>query len=442
MKQKVWDNPDWDKLIRAIRQGQVIPIIGEQLSQVEHDGALRPYVETLAESLAKTGLLEGYTPETNRSLAQLAHQHVFRGGDVNDLYDGLLHASEQVSVGIAPHLNHLASITDFRLFVSLGIDTLLERSLESARPSDRIEHRVYHPGEPQDIGASWPLAQPTVYHLFGRISSMPDYVVSHEDLLEFMHALQSGSHRPRELFARLSRCTLLILGSAFSDWLALFFMRMSSELRLSNRLTQIIMVDADLDGNAELGHFVSHFSKRTRLVSQPVESFVEELGIRWIAQSNETLIVEADVFISYASEDRPLAEAIRNGLLTHYPRLGIWMDNQGGLETGDDYTRKIHRQISQAKAFIPLISTHTAEGDANRFFRREWAWAEARAFDLGNIPFILPVCADAAPDYARVDVPDTFTRLHWSTLQAGEVSEEFANIVVRVIQTHKKQVAA
>lgn len=118
------------------------------------------------------------------------------------------------------------------------------------------------------------------------------------------------------------------------------------------------------------------------------------------------------------------------------------MDRQGGLETGDDYTRKIHRQIFQARAFIPLISANTAGTDDSRFFRREWAWAEARAFDLGDIPFILPVCADMAPDYGRADVPDTFCRLHWSTLPDGKVSEEFARTVVKVIQTHRKQVSA
>lgn len=442
MKQNAWGEADWDKLIRGIRQGQVIPVIGERLSVVQDNGKLRPYIEVLAETLASKGGLEGYSPETSHNLPQLAHQHVAHGGDANDLYDGLLNAAEHVAVSAAPHLNHLAAITDFKLYVTLGIDTLLQRALEFKRPTDSIEHRVYHPGEPQDIGSIWPLSLPTVYHLFGRISSMPDYIVTHEDLLEFMHALQSSNNRPRELFARLSRCTLLIMGSAFSDWLALFFMRMSSEMRLSNRPTQIIMVDAELNGNNELDRFVSHFSKRTRLVSQPVNSFVEELGVRWLAQSGETLIAEADIFISYASEDRPVAETIRNGLLARYPRLGIWMDNQGGLETGDDYTRKIHRQISQAKVFIPLISAHAAGSDANRFLRREWAWAEARAFDLGDIPFILPVCADAAPDYGRAGVPDTFTRLHWSSLPAGEVSEEFARTVVRVIQTHKKQVAA
>ena len=442
MKQKDWTEADWDKLIRGIRQGQVIPIVGERLSLVERNGTAQPYIGQLAQMLAADGLLDTDTLRPDLSLAELAQGFITQGGDISDLYDGLLRAAEQIVAPPATPLSQLASITDFRLFVTLGIDSLLERALEAQRPSERVEHRVYRPGEAEDISASWPPAQPTVYHLFGRMSAMPDYVVSREDLLEFMHALQSGHTRPRELFARLSRCSLLIIGSAFPGWLALFFMRMSSELRLSNRMSQLIFVDEELETNTELENFVSHFSKRTRLVAQPAGAFVADLHARWGAQNGETQVTDADVFISYASEDRPHAEALCASLLAHYPRLGVWLDQQGGLEAGDDYARKISQQIRQAKVFVPLIPPRAVGSESARFYQREWAWAEARAFDLGNVPFILPVSIGQEPDYGRDDIPNTFRRLHWSVLQDAVAKSDFAQQVVKTIQTHKKQVAA
>ncbi|WP_172822767.1 toll/interleukin-1 receptor domain-containing protein [Paramagnetospirillum marisnigri] len=420
----------------------MIPIIGERLSLVDQDGLSRSYASALAEQMVRDDLVDEALLAPDVSLIQLAESFVSRGGNIVDFYDELLRASETVSLPVAKPLAQLASITDFKLFVSLGSDALLQKAIEEARPSEVVQHRVFRPGEVQDIGPEWPPSRPTVYHLFGRISAMPDYVASHDDLLEFMHALQSGTNRPRELFTRLSSNSLLIIGSAFSDWLALFFMRMSSEQRLSDRKQQVILVDDGVERRDELNSFVSHFSKRTRLVAQSAERFVEELRARWSSQSGEEVSAEVDVFISYAREDLEQATQLRAGLLARFPRLGIWLDKEGGLGAGDDYARKIHQQIRQAKAFIPIMSRTTGDADASRFFRREWAWAEARAFELGDVPFILPVSIDGDPDYGRADVPDTFKRLHWAALGGGAVTPDFVEAVLRVIRTHKKQVVA
>lgn len=442
MKAKEWTDADWDKLIRGIRQGQVIPIVGERLSLADSAGLTRPYVSLLAEQLAADGLLEIDTLPDDPSLAVLTQAFIEQGGDLAELYDSLLSASLRIAAAPATPLAQLAEISDFRLFVTLSVDTLLEQALQAAHPADNVTQRAYRPREAQDIGPTWPPPQPEVYHLFGRISAMPDYVASQEDLLEFMHALQSDLSRPRELFARLSRCSLLIIGSAFSDWLVLFFLRMSSDERLSSRMSQFIIIDSELGTTAEMGTFVSHFSKRTRLVAQPADAFVTELHARWLAQRGDTLTAEADVFISYASEDRPLAEALRTSLLAYYPRLGIWLDQQGGLEVGDDYTRKIALQIRQARVFIPLITANSAGGEVKRFYRREWSWAEGRAIELGNLPFILPVCTATTLNDGQRSVPETFSKLHWQTFGDSPLGKDFADKVINTIRAHKKQVAA
>jgi len=434
---KAWSERDWDTLIRAIRNGQVVPVLGERLSLAERGLSNSSYASLLAEQMVADDRLGEISSREIDSLAQLAHQYVISGGDLRDLYDDLARAAELLTVKPAKPLAQLAGITDFNLLVSLGVDALLEDALKAARPTENIDSRAFRKGEEEDIPAAWPLPQPTVYHLFGRLS--PDYVASHDDLLEVMHA-QAGL-RPRHLFARMAERRLLILGSAFSDWLALFFLRMSSEQRLSDRGAQIILVDDGIEDNVELGRFVAQFGKRMRLVSQSAEDFVAELDRRWQGERSEVPAIESDVFISYASENRPQAEALRNGLLEKYPRLGVWMDQQGGLESGDVYAKKIYRQIAQARVFIPILSVQTRNGEG-RFYEKEWAWAEARAFELGDTPFILPVAIDQAPNYSRTDIPDTFRQLHWSQLQGGVVSDDFAKAVIRTIQAHKKQALA
>ena len=43
----------------------------------------------------------------------------------------------------------------------------------------------------------------SVFHLFGRYSNSPEYAVTEEDTLEFMHLLQSDVKRPQNLFRDL-----------------------------------------------------------------------------------------------------------------------------------------------------------------------------------------------------------------------------------------------
>lgn len=446
MKIRPWNENDWDTLIRAVRKGQVIPVIGETLSQVSVGQDDRAWVELVAEQMLLEGLLDSL-PEGRFNLQSLAGHHVRCGGDPLDMQDALLRIGEELTVPPASVLRQLAELTDCRLYVSLGVDTLLAQAVKEARSSEFITHKVYRPGESDDLPTDWPLSNPLIYHLFGKISALPDYVVSHEDMLEFMHALQSDLKKPQELFSRLSRCSLLVLGSALADWLALFFWRMASHQRLSHRSTQIIMVDDGVDQRPDLAGFITQIrNTRIRLVGMSAKEFVGELHHRWISeqqQKDEAQPQDADVFISYANEDRPQAEAIRAGLLEHYPRLGIWLDKQGGLACGDDYTRKIYRQIATARVFIALIPSSAPSGDdGNRFYRKEWAWAEAREFELGEIPFVLPVIGGSEPDYQRSDLPELFRSKHWHHLPAGQVDSDFARQVVKVIQQHKKREAA
>ncbi|MGL1710575.1 SIR2 family protein, partial [Vibrio parahaemolyticus] len=64
------------------------------------------------------------------------------------------------------------------------------------------------------------LQRPLVYHLFGKLSASPTYVISDEDLLEFICALQNEHLAPEKLFHELEHNHLLFIGSNFSNWLA------------------------------------------------------------------------------------------------------------------------------------------------------------------------------------------------------------------------------
>ena len=62
------------------------------------------------------------------------------------------------------------------------------------------------------------------------------------------------------------------------------------------------------------------------------------------------------VFLSYASEDRKAAQALRDTL--HSCGLEVWYD-ESGLDGGDAWDQKIRRQIRECDFFMPVISAQT-----------------------------------------------------------------------------------
>ena len=120
-------------------------------------------------------------------------------------------------------LRRLAAIPEFDLFVSTTFDPLLETAinLERFAGAPSTEALSYSPNRVVDLPAERDqLQRPVVYHLFGKVSASPTYVISDEDLLEYICALQSEHLAPEKLFHELEHNHLLFIGSNFTNWLA------------------------------------------------------------------------------------------------------------------------------------------------------------------------------------------------------------------------------
>ena len=121
------------------------------------------------------------------------------------------------------------------------------------------------------------------------------------------------------------------------------------------------------------------------------------------------------VFLSYASEDRPAAQAIRDAL----PAFGleVWYD-ESGLDGGDVWDQKIRRQIRECDFFMPLISAQTAARPEG-YFRREWRLAVERTLDMADDhTFLLPVVIDDTTQ-AAARVPERFLTVQWLRVPGG-----------------------
>src|SRR6266404_5683612 len=121
------------------------------------------------------------------------------------------------------------------------------------------------------------------------------------------------------------------------------------------------------------------------------------------------------VFLSYASEDRPAAQAIRDALPTF--GLEVWYD-ESGLDGGDAWDQKIRRQIRECDFCMPLISSQTAARPVG-YFRREWRLAVERTLDMADDhTFLLPVVIDDTIQ-AGARVPEKFLTVQWLRVPGG-----------------------
>jgi hypothetical protein len=435
------DDDAWDDLLSFIEERRVIPIVGPELLLVSTDRGPRLLLDWVAEKLA--GRL-------NVDIAQLPQPYTLNDvvcwflsarGRREEAYVRMRSIIKEANFEPPTALRHLAAITDFDLFVSTTFDPLLEAAinLERFHGTPSTEVLSYAPNRVVDLPAERDrLQRPVVYHLFGKLSASPTYVISDEDLLEYICALQSEHLAPEKLFHELEHSHLLFIGSNFTNWLARLFLRMAKRQRLSDpRDVGEVLADNHSSQDDRLMAFLQQVSVRTRIY-QGAERFVEELHDRWQARRKPAAVPASSavsrflpparempdnaVFISYAREDLAAVQQIKAGLES--AGVATWFD-MDRLEGGDDYDRKIQRNIARCSYFIPVVSAAT-QRRLEGYFRREWSYAIDRMRNMADgALFVLPVSIDAT-DAGAALVPDKFKALHFSRLPGGQVQPEFA----------------
>jgi hypothetical protein len=430
----VIDAPDqddetlWSVLLDYIAEGTVVPVVGRDLLVVETIGENGQSVEVPIYSLiaaeldrklfnraagrpADSAVLTGPNP-----LGAVASEFIVQGGNPNRIYSALpqilANVQKQCVPAMPDALRKLAEITPFRVFVTTTFDPLLAGCVEKIR-NVAPNVMAYAPGAASALAefkigttrvATLDLLKglpPVVVHILGKVSSTPNYVVTEEDAFEFVYLLHDT--RPEGLFDLLAQMKMLIVGCRFPSWLVRFFLRTARRKRLlqSSLDRTDFVVDPAAAEDAALVQFLRNFKTQTEIFTryQPTE-FVDQLHQRWIERTGDHLDSTADfitplsIFISYASQDEPAAARI--AALISEAKLPVWRD-RSRLGSGDDWARKIARNIDVASAFVPILSRSTL-ADGLREFRREWRQALHVKEGLPQTePFIYPIVIDDVP---------------------------------------------
>lgn len=447
-----FDDDAWDDLLNYIEEKRVIPIVGPELLKVATESGPRLLFEWLAEKLAARLAVDLAPLPRPLTLNDVVCAYLGARGRREEAYARLRSVMREAAFAPPLPLRQLAQITDFNLYVTMTFDPLLEQAINAERFGGAASTDVlaYAPNRVADLPVERDdLQRPVVYHLLGRLSASPTYVLSDEDMLEFVCALQSEHLTPEKLFHALEHNHLLVIGSDFSNWLARLFLRMTKRRRLSDpRDVGEILADSHTIRDTRLVSFLQQVSVRTRIFSG-AEAFVAELHRRWMARQGasglaaaasgsgapqrfrppEREMPEHAVFISYAREDLAAVQRLKIGLDAAGVRT--WFDLER-LESGDDYDRKIRQNIARCSFFVPIVSA-TTQRRLEAYFRREWSYAVDRARSIADgAVFILPVCIDDTPE-AAAHVPEKFKALHFARAPGGEASPGFASQLLALV---------
>jgi hypothetical protein len=458
----------WDDILEFIEEGKVIPIVGaELLSMPDGKGGEIPLQRLLAEKLAERLRVPAEGCLGDDALHQVVCRYLQGGGRREEVYPRLRNLMRELAPPVPEPLRQLARIRHFNLFVTTTFDLLLEKALDDERHGGAAKtvSLAYAPNHNQDVPSdARTAAVPTVFHMLGRISASPDFVITEEDTLEFFTSMQAESKRPNVLFDELKSSHLLLIGNTFPDWLTRFFIRIAKNGRLSLQREELeIVADRRVQTEPNLILFLKNFSYRTQVFEQGnAADFVRELSARYAERhppaavagvgdpgpgstSPATMISEnasavpslkpGAIFLSYARQDAAAVQPLRDAL--EAAGIDVWFD-QRHLEGGDDFDQQIKRNIRACSFFLPVISANT-QARHEGYFRLEWSLAAERAKLIAEtIPFILPIAIDPIAENDAL-VPERFLQVQWSKLPGGVATPEFVERTVRLIRDFRKR---
>lgn len=426
-----WGQQNWEELLDYIKQKTVIPIIGPDLVLVEREGkTVTLDLHVALELAAKLGLppgVVGETPSLHRVMC--AYYELNPKGSKRYPYTVVPKILKQTTFKTPEPLRQLAEITDFHLYINTTFDTLLVDTLNQVRYGGQVgvEQITYWYKEPADLQQSLAELQnanrAAVFHLLGQACANPNsYVLTEEDLLEFMHALQSESHSPKRVLDELATHNLLFIGEVFPDWLKRLLLRKAKNEKLSSLRNTNVLADSRGPGEESLRTFLQHFgSGLAWMYPDGPTHFVAELHRRWREENPGTSLQETvpfvpppkemppgAVFLSYAAADRNAVIAIKHRL--EKAGVPVWFD-KADLGPGDIYPPRIAANIKSCLLFMPVISRSTEKASRDRYFRSEWNAAKDKGSRFRDDEiFIIPVIVDDLPSaQAELEFPKVTT---------------------------------
>lgn len=450
MKPNEFKENSWRRLLDEIERGQIIPIIGPELLTISVNGESMYLYDWLALELARRLDID-FPTDKNFDISDVIYQYKSTASnnyDPTQPYYEIYDIMRDVSFDIPESLKILAGIEKFTLFISTTFDDYMEKALRECRGEQAHVKSLSFAKSGKIVDITLPINNPTVYHMFGKVNTLPTYVVTEEDLLEFYQKWYDPAVRPPHLNSVLKEKEkyYMLLGCSFENWLTRFFLYgVKSESLFDPNARKGVIADCKSADDQQLAFFLSRCNTNLYTSGNAIE-FIKELGKRWSERpipkgiinikDHDPQFIDGSVFLSYANEDIELAKQIKTRL--EKDGVDVWFDEKN-LDSGDRFQEIIVQNIRKSTLFIPLITKNTITPE-RRFFRLEWSEAIADMnFRPKEIPFIMPLLQGNVSVEEPL-LPKEFKQLHWTKIDDLKSLDEFSSKCRQILRNYRRTI--
>ncbi|MEM9462452.1 MAG: CHAT domain-containing protein [Myxococcota bacterium] len=271
----------WLRLVKPIRNGKVVPIIGPRLLEGIHGGVhdiavrlagryrfplqthLRDDLPRVAEYMrvkeSRYNVIEAYREQLLDNVVE-QHGHWLPARELPPQAKQPKLGKLLAMVGDHqrehdPHNPHrLLAELPASFYVTTTFDPLLERALKATgRPPQQVLTRWRYQSAPvsaEDVEVTTPNAkEPLVYHAFGAfgVGTNDGLVMTEDDYFDYLLQANAARLFPREVESALVDNSLLFLGFRLTDWHFRVLFRLMMSLPGRERLKQYCHVAVQLD---------------------------------------------------------------------------------------------------------------------------------------------------------------------------------------------------
>jgi hypothetical protein len=438
----------WRKVERFLKARTLVPVLGPGVITFgDDDRPLYPWVT--AQVASRLGL-----DPAPSSMHELVCAHLRNNGRAEDVCIEIDDLLDTAALEPGPLLRTLASVSQCRLFFTLGFDPLMERALNLLRGAGRPVTKSWNFSlDSVAVDLPNPAASGTlVGYLFGKASPNPGYLLWDADAIEFVWQLQRQLPALNTLGQTLSENNLLILGTSFPDWLLRFLLRAIRQRPFTEGSGKnFLLANAEPPSQADAVLFYDSLGRGIQVLPGNPVAFTREFCRRAHAQEPpltsglapgtnltiplmEPVMPDGSIFISYSHAPADAAAAFRIVERLRAAGCLVWLDDDR-LTCGDNFENNLADSVRRHCGFFVSVVSRNTEGRGESYFHKERNWAAQRVQSMTHArPFYFPVAIDDTPLPPRQE-PRAFAAIDAERAPAGALSDAF---VARIAELQRR----